>query len=84
MDNRKAQKILLIGFEKLVEKYQQQLLPKAPLILKMFYDTDILEEDAILEWASKVNCDAIVLERQCLVCVWVQDPDKSCDIVFSR
>ncbi len=55
MDNRKAQKILLIGFEKLVEKYQKQLLPKSAIILKMFYDTDILEEDAILEWASKVG-----------------------------
>ena len=54
MENRKAQKYLLIGFEKLVETYQEQLLPKAAHILKMFYDSDILEEEAILEWADKV------------------------------
>ena len=54
MDNRKAQRYLLIGFEKLVETYREQLLPKAAHILKMFYDSDILEEEAILEWADKV------------------------------
>ena len=55
VDNRKAQKFLLIGFEKLVEAYNGQLLPKAALILKSFYDNDILEEEAILEWANKVS-----------------------------
>lgn len=55
MDNRKAQKYLLIGFEKLVETYTEQLLPKAAHILKTFYDSDILEEEVILEWADKVH-----------------------------
>lgn len=55
MDNLKAQKYLLIGFEKLVETYSDQLLPKAAHILKSFYDNDILEEEAILEWADKVG-----------------------------
>lgn len=54
MTNRKAQKYLLIGFEKLVETYHKQLLPKAAHILKSFYDNDILEEESILEWADKV------------------------------
>lgn len=54
MKNRKAQKYLLIGFEKLVETYQEQLLPKAAHILKSLYDNDILEEESILEWADKV------------------------------
>ena len=55
VSNRKAQRYLLISFEKLVETYQDQLLPKAALILKSFYDNDILEEEAILEWADKVG-----------------------------
>lgn len=54
VDNRKAQKFLLIGFEKLVETYCDRLLPKAAHILKTFYDNDLLEEEAILEWADKV------------------------------
>lgn len=52
--NRKAQKYLLIGFEKLVETYQEQLLPKVAHILKALYDNDLLEEETILEWAEKV------------------------------
>lgn len=55
MGNRKAQKYLLIGFEKLVETYQEQLLPKAAHILKALYDNDLLEEEIILEWADKVG-----------------------------
>lgn len=54
VSNHKAQKYLLIGFEKLVETYQEQLLPKAALILNSFYDNDILEEEVILGWADKV------------------------------
>lgn len=53
--NRKAQKYVLIGFEKLVETYYEQLLPKAAHILKTLYDSDILEEESILEWADKVG-----------------------------
>lgn len=55
LGNRRAQKYLLIGFEKLVETYQKQLLPKAAHILKSFYDNDLLEEEVVLEWADKVG-----------------------------
>ena len=54
VSNQKAQKYLLIGFEKLVETFQEELLPRAALILKSFYDHDILEEEVILGWADKV------------------------------
>jgi translation initiation factor 5 len=54
VENQKAQKYLLIGFEKLLEKYEKQLLPKAAHILKSFYDEDILEEEVILGWADRV------------------------------
>ena len=54
VDNKKAQKYLLIGFEKLVGEVHPPLLAKVPHILKAFYDEDILEEESILEWADKV------------------------------
>lgn len=55
-ENPKAQKSLLSGFEKLVGNvYKEQLLGKTMLILKAFYDEDILDEEAILEWAKKVS-----------------------------
>ncbi|KPJ04636.1 PREDICTED: eukaryotic translation initiation factor 5 [Papilio xuthus] len=31
----------------------QNLLPKVPAILKLLYDTDIIEERAVLDWAAK-------------------------------
>lgn len=61
VDNKKSQKYLLIGFEKLVGEVHPQLLAKVPHILKAFYDEDILEEEAILEWADKV-CSIKLIE----------------------
>lgn len=54
-ENLKAQKYLIAGFEKLVGVYEKELMGKVCLILKAFYDGDLLEEEAILEWAKKVS-----------------------------
>ena len=54
VENRKAQKYLLGVFEMLVGE-REQLKAKVPHILKAFYDLDIVEEDALLEWADKVR-----------------------------
>ena len=35
-------------------KEHPELLPLAGHILKAFYDADILDEEAILEWGAKV------------------------------
>jgi translation initiation factor 5 len=52
--NQKAQKYLLGAFEKLVgEVYLDKLFNNSMIILKAFYDVDILEEAAILEWGAK-------------------------------
>ncbi|CAF0823873.1 unnamed protein product [Brachionus calyciflorus] len=52
--NRKSQKYLLGGFEKLVgDVYKDKLFDKSINILKQFYDQDILDEEVIIEWASK-------------------------------
>merc|ERR1719411_2569405 len=54
-ENQKAQKYLLGGIEKTIETYKEALLPKTALILKAFYDHDILDEEVILEWGKKVS-----------------------------
>ena len=55
-ENPKAQKYLLGGFELLVGKvYRDTLMPKVPKILKAFYDLDILDEEVIIEWDTKVS-----------------------------
>lgn len=55
LDNRKGQKYLLGAFEILVGEVHPELLSRVPHILKAFYDNDILEEEAILEWADRVS-----------------------------
>ncbi len=54
-NNQKAQKYLLGGFEKTVEAHRDALLNRVPIILKTFYDEDILEEEVVLDWARKVS-----------------------------
>jgi len=54
VENQKSQKYLLGGFEKLVgDVYKDKLFDESIKILKQFYDEDILDEEVILEWASK-------------------------------
>jgi len=53
-ENRKAQKYLLGGYEKLVgDVYHDKLFGSAMKIMKQFYDEDILDEEAIIEWSNK-------------------------------
>lgn len=44
---------MLRGIELTIKLFKKDLLPKVAHILKVFYDCDILTEEAILEWGSK-------------------------------
>jgi len=53
-ENAKAQKSLIGGLEQLIGvEYKDVLMPKVAHIFKLFYDLDIIEEEVLLEWASK-------------------------------
>jgi len=54
-ENTKAQKYFMGGFEKTVELRRDKLLAKVPVILKVLYDEDIIDEESILDWAKKVS-----------------------------
>jgi len=54
-ENTKCQKYLLGGIEKIIDLHKDQILMKVPIILKAFYDLDILEEEVLLDWHSKVS-----------------------------
>lgn len=43
------------GIEQIISLHADKLLDKVAGILKLFYDTDILEEKTILEWSEKVS-----------------------------
>lgn len=51
----KAQRYLIAGLEQIISLHSAKLLDKVAAIFKLFYDHDILEEKALLEWASKVS-----------------------------
>ncbi|KAJ1550619.1 hypothetical protein HK096_005948 [Nowakowskiella sp. JEL0078] len=52
----RAQKGLIGGIERLVGlSFKAQLMKKVPLIFKMFYDEDLLEEEVILKWGEKIS-----------------------------
>jgi len=53
-ENKKAQKYLLGGFEKIVgDVFKDKLFNSACKILKELYDEDIIEEEVIIEWSKK-------------------------------
>ena len=51
--NDKAQRYLLRGIELTISSMKEQLMPKVTLLLKRFYDLDIIEEKAFIEWFEK-------------------------------
>ncbi|XP_065082602.1 eukaryotic translation initiation factor 5 [Ochlerotatus camptorhynchus] len=54
-EDPKAQKYFIGGLEQIISLHADKLMDKVPGILKLFYDTDILEEKPILEWSQKVS-----------------------------
>ena len=54
--DKKVQRGLLGGLERLIGvQHPDSLLPKTALVLKAFYDEDLLEEDVIVEWYGKIS-----------------------------
>lgn len=53
-NNLKAQRYLIGGIEQII-RLHSKLMEKVAGILKFFYDNDILEEKALLEWSQKVS-----------------------------
>lgn len=53
-EDKKAQKYLMGGLEQVIALHKDTLMIKVPVILKVFYDLDILTEAAIIDWADKV------------------------------
>lgn len=46
---------MLGGLEQLIGNvYKESLMPKVPHILKTLYDLDILDEEVLIEWGTKV------------------------------
>lgn len=51
----KEQKALLGAVERLVGVVNSEMLPKTPMILQALYNDDLIEEDILLAWKSKLS-----------------------------
>jgi translation initiation factor 5 len=54
-EDEKAQKYLLGGVEQTIALHAPKLMDKVAVILKLFYDSDLLDEKVILDWGSRVS-----------------------------
>lgn len=53
--NQRAQRYLLGGVEQVVREYSTTLLPRVPHLLKALYDSDVLEEEVLIDWSKRVS-----------------------------
>lgn len=55
-DNPKGQKYMLGGLEQLIGvEHTTTLLSKTPLVLKLCYELDIIDEEVMIDWATKLS-----------------------------
>jgi len=62
--SNEGQTCLLRNIEQFCGNTNESLLPKSPMILKAFYDADLLEEDIILAWNKKKTASSILEFRE--------------------
>ncbi|CAH1173563.1 unnamed protein product [Phaedon cochleariae] len=55
LNEKKAQRYLMGGIEQVVALHRDKLMGKVPVLLKVFYDMDILGEECIIDWSDKVS-----------------------------
>ncbi|XP_023025461.1 eukaryotic translation initiation factor 5 [Leptinotarsa decemlineata] len=55
LNEKKAQRYLMGGLEQVIALHRDKLMSKVPVVLKVFYDMDILGEECIIEWSDKVS-----------------------------
>ena len=82
--NPKSQKYLIRGFELTIREYPEELLPRIPAILKVFFEMDILEEEVLLEWAEKKKSADKKLapeihKRAAPFITWLKEADEESD-----
>jgi len=84
MSDEKAQKGLLGGFERFVGETHKDLLPQVPMLLKAFYDNDLVEEDVFIQWSQKLSKRYVdkkvgkeVRARAAPFIKWLEEADES-------
>lgn len=82
--NKRAQKYLLGGVEQLVAgDHKESLMPRVALILKAFYDEDIVSEETLMDWGKKSSKKYVsrsdnqkILENAGPFLKWLEEADE--------
>lgn len=53
--NHRAQRYLLGGVEQVVREHSGTLLARVPHLLKALYDSDVVEEEVLIDWSKRVS-----------------------------
>ncbi|CAG8600242.1 2558_t:CDS:2, partial [Ambispora leptoticha] len=71
-------KVIFLGcWEKFFLQRNTNLIPKAPLLFKSFYDRDLIEEDSILEWYDQSPKDNNEVRKKCSIFVkWLREAEE--------
>ncbi|KAJ3194174.1 hypothetical protein HK101_003338 [Irineochytrium annulatum] len=83
----KCQKGLLGGIERLLSMdYRASLMPKTPMILKLFYDADLIEEEMFTAWGEKASKKYVdrktskeIREKAAPFLTWLKEADEDED-----
>ncbi|CAG8669444.1 9050_t:CDS:2, partial [Acaulospora morrowiae] len=66
----------LRAWEKFLNQRNTNLLNKAPILFKIFYDKDYVDEDAVLEWYNQAK-DSSEVKKKCTVFVnWLKNAEE--------
>ncbi|XP_002162828.1 eukaryotic translation initiation factor 5 [Hydra vulgaris] len=86
-NNHKAQKHFMGAFEIIVgQSYPEVLMPKVAHVLKALYDNDLVDEEVIMDWASKISKKYVKKEVSTMIHAkaqpfidWLQTADEESD-----
>mmetsp|Transcript_19813 Transcript_19813/g.27670 ORF Transcript_19813/g.27670 Transcript_19813/m.27670 type:complete len:406 (+) Transcript_19813:242-1459(+) len=80
LDSSATQIAFLQTFEQFAGQ-DKKILPKAAFLIKDLYDTDVIEEENILEWYSKQNNESVgaVRENVALLIKWLKEAEEDSD-----
>jgi translation initiation factor 5 len=78
LDSSSSQVSFLQAFERFAGEERKKLLPKAAFILKDLYDTDMIDEENILEWYSKQNDQSVgaIRENVAPLVKWLKEAEE--------
>lgn len=67
---------LMRAWEQLFVKHRPNMMARAPIVMKLLYDSELVEEDVMLSWYDLATTDA-ELKKKCVVFVdWLRSAEE--------